>query len=169
MSSDGKIHKRSSVEETVIHKRSSVEETVWIGDPEVESHTVDLRRWLSEGKGYAVRSQQKANVIQWRALNPSEIFEAAAVAAEQHNHVGTTESSRGIARACARFGIVSIEGLSLTKRGYHGVQGLDDTSMTELERLKLDSPPSGCEELKGLTLVEWLGGLIAAASFRSRG
>lgn len=150
---------------------AEVKETVWLDDPAVDLERTDVKQWFETGEGFALKPQEKATVIKWRALEPDERFEAGAMSDLRRGANGELDpfSTTRYHRNAARFGLVSVEGGRLGRTHHHGVLGLDDRTMSKLSRMVITSPPPALQQCgikTELRFLDWLGGLISAASFR---
>jgi hypothetical protein len=151
---------------------STVKETVWIMDPAVDLEATDIREWYDTGEGYVLKRGQEASVIRYRSLDPRQQREAGAQAYDLNQLAKQNIEDldkHALAGECARFGVVSIKGIDLKRRRYHGITGLRDDAMVKLARLTFDNKKDlgGVEGLPSNTsLQDWIGGLIALNTFR---
>lgn len=146
--------------------------TVWFTDDAVDIEASNLEEWAKTGKGYQILPQQQASVIRWKALSPRERLEATAMAGMIRLSDDTIPSV-AIAKyhwECARFGLVSISGRNMSKDEKHGVPCIAYDEMRKLDTIVVPRDlPEPMNQLGGLRLVTWIGGLISEASFCEAG
>jgi len=161
-------------EEFELELEAKVHETVWIRDPAFDIDSTDIHRWYETGEGYVIKPKEKASMIQWRTLEPLEKRQAMINAWDIGKGIardGGSVPHHALAKECARFGIISFDGLRLDRTRFNGVLGLSDHSLAKLTA-KLFQVENG-KELGGDALPErfwmldWLGGLISVDTFRN--
>lgn len=145
-------------------------ETVWVGDPAVDIGSSDIAAILRTGEmeGVALHAGQKASIIKWRAIDPEERRVAVALAQYTKAEDGEIDPAAWLALClqCARFGLLDVGGVTLTRRRYRGHLGLDDATMRRLGHIRTTSQPEGSPVPSDLGFLAWIGGLIITCSFR---
>lgn len=152
---------------------ATAHEAVWIGDPAVDVGALDpaaVEAWLADGeaRNLPVRPKEKCSKFRWRPLDARERDEAIALSGYRPRPDGEIDAHGYLAliNEMCRFGVVSVEGVPLSRDYYHGVRGLDDRSYRRLCAIRLGPAEEGSPLPDRLALVPWLGGLISEATFR---
>lgn len=151
-------------------------ETAWIGDSSFDAGATEMERWLFTGEGFALHPKTEASVIRYRGLTPRELRN---VLAKTAGYIANQPAE------LVRYGLKNVKGVKLRFGDHGGVRGLADDSIDLLNALTHELPaarlynhflevagvnpeirlPEG-DALEPVSLVDWLGGVIAGRTFR---
>jgi hypothetical protein len=152
-------------------------ETAWIGDDAIDLSASDIDRWCETGDPSVLVARAGGEIarIRYRALTDREVAMLPRSDGDDHGL-----HPQWFLEA-ARYGIVSVDGISLRRRRSGGVVGLADASLDMLAAqyapiplvlalwaIHGDGPRPDSAERISVSLAEWLGVRVLAETFRAR-
>lgn len=149
-------------------------ETYWIGDESFSKESSNIDLWIESGQGFSL-SGNDGSLIKYRGLTSLEM----------RNVLPIMQSyGMNVAQEMVRYGLISIKGIHLQRESFGGIRGLSNDSLAIIDQLTFPLPVKkvintflsayGVEPseddgvIEQVSLVTWLGGLIARESFRNK-